>query len=554
MILYFVDRNFNVLGHSVNNKDGFGISNDERVIDILTNVETFSFDILYSNETRDTAEQIANVGNYILRYNVEDNKQTCYTIIDSKQDLESMSINIYSEDTGLDLINDIVGPFNTEKADLDSSVNYAENPSLTPYEGYISATGEFVSHSAFRTSGYVSISQNVDAFLISVSKPMEVVKRFGAAFYDSNHNFTGGPGAYLYVYDTSQVSRLEVPNNSAYIRFTFHVDFDDTRVAESTVRNYSIQEYVNNCVNNSGFAIGINTLKDVKKAIEFNDPQTSQERLLEIMSYYEAEMSFRYLFDGFKITNKYVDIYKKRDSDKGVQLRFGKEVKNVIITRSVADLATAVRAYGVVSDSEGDLYFTLKNYGGTIEEGYYIEDELLCSKKAYQKWSRYLTSREKNSHIIKEFEHECSSQQTLYENALEYLKSIEEPSVSYEVELLYLPKDVVIGDTIHIIDEEKTYITSRVMSIRKSEYSDSITIELGDYSSNHISQYSGGSSGRASGGGSSSEGSSNYESLINKPSINSVILVGNKTSSDLSLISSSNIITNTDIDSIVSGG
>ena len=45
-----------------------------------------------------------------------------------------------------------------------------------------------------------------------------------------------------------------------------------------------------------------------------------------------------------------------------------------------------------------------------------------------------------------------------------------------------------------------------------------------------------------------------YESLVNKPSINDVTLVGNKTGNQLSLINTDDILTEQDIDRIVYGG
>ena len=49
-------------------------------------------------------------------------------------------------------------------------------------------------------------------------------------------------------------------------------------------------------------------------------------------------------------------------------------------------------------------------------------------------------------------------------------------------------------------------------------------------------------------------GSDDYESLINKPQINFVTLLGNKTSEDLGLQSEIEDITNQDIDKIIYGG
>ena len=68
--------------------------------------------------------------------------------------------------------------------------------------------------------------------------------------------------------------------------------------------------------------------------------------------------------------------------------------------------------------------------------------------------------------------------------------------------------------------------------------------------------YSGGSSGGGggSGGGGSSGGTTNYNDLSNKPSVNSVTLIGNKTGEELSLINTTDTIEESTIDQIIYGG
>lgn len=555
MILYLADRRFNIIGNVNDSKgESFVVENDERILDISTSVETFSFDVYYKPSSRTDVEKIFTVGNYILRPIEKENEYKCYTIIDSDQNTNDMSIHIYSEDAGLDLINDICSPFNEEEADLNLSVNLATDFSPL-YDGYINATGEFISNSNFRSTDYLSIESDIDAFLLSAQKSASGGKRFGAAFYDSSKKYVGGPGAYLYVYDSSQVSRVDIPDKAVYIRVSFHVDFDDVRIAESTVHNYTIGEYALNCISNSGFEIGLNALENRLLAIEFSEPQTAKERLLDIMSNFGAEMSFRYEFDGFKIRHKYLNIYQRRGSSNSIDLRFGREVKNIRINKSVADIATAIKAFGVKTDSDNNtIYFTLKNYSGEVEEGYYVSDDLLCSEKAYNKWSRYISDGKKNAHIIKEFEYECQEVNTLYKNALAYLKSVEDLDVNYEIELDHIPSGIGIGDYVQIIDEVgDLYFSSRVLTITSSELNGTSSITLGEFSPEGISGNS--SSGGYSGGGSGGSSSvTDYNSLNNKPSINSITLVGNKTGTQLSLVNSDDSISESDIDTIVYGG
>lgn len=62
------------------------------------------------------------------------------------------------------------------------------------------------------------------------------------------------------------------------------------------------------------------------------------------------------------------------------------------------------------------------------------------------------------------------------------LKKICDEAVTYEVELLYLPDGVKVGDTVSIVDDDdNTYLTARLLKLETSESNDTKEAELGDY-------------------------------------------------------------------------
>jgi len=482
MILYFADRGFNVLGLAGDKiKRGYNIVNDEEEIDVENGVATFSFDIFYSDETRSDIEKLVYVGNYVLRK--DGNEFKAYTIIDTDQSTENRTINVRAEDMGLDLINDIALPFNYETADYEKNVDYTQGSASN--KGYINTNGAYVADNNYRATNHVSLGSSIpEAYLFRVTKTEVGTKRYSLAFYNSSKTFIPGSGKYFYLSDSEQISRVEVPAGAKYVRISFHVDCTSVYFAASSVKSYPITTYVENCVGNSGFEIGLNEIGDVRLPLEFDDTQTCSERLNEVVSSFGAELGFSFEFKNLVISKKMVNLYTHRGADNRVELRMGRDVKNIRISRSVADLATAIIAIGKTVDGNGDeALFTLDGYSGTIESGYYIEGNKLCSQKAYSKWSRYLSASGKRSgHIVKNFEYECGSQQTLYENALADLKAIEDASVTYEVELFTLPSYVGLGDTVYVVDDlGEIYISARVLSIRRSEINDTISVELGEF-------------------------------------------------------------------------
>ena len=117
MIVYFADRRLSILGLASTELDTVAyISDDQTVTDVNTGTTTLSLVIEYDDAGRKSAESMANAGNYILRHDDSRDKDEFFTIIDFEEDVDGHKISIYAEDGGLDLINDVAGPFYAESA------------------------------------------------------------------------------------------------------------------------------------------------------------------------------------------------------------------------------------------------------------------------------------------------------------------------------------------------------------------------------------------------------------------------------------------------------
>ena len=162
----------------------------------------------------------------------------------------------------------------------------------------------------------------------------------------------------------------------------------------------------------------------------------------------------------------------------------GKEVSGFRIKSSIADLATAYRCTGGTPEgSENPI--TLNGY--KYDDGdFYVEGSYVKSRKALEKWSRYQIKTEKNKndvgHIVKSFTYDTTSKSELCNRAVSSLKKICDKAVTYEVELLYLPDGVKVGDTVSIVDDDdNAYLTARLLKLETSESNDTKEAELGDY-------------------------------------------------------------------------
>ena len=115
MIVYFADRKMNILGQaSTQLPKGLTITEDLKTEDIETGVAVFECKIPYDAKTRGKANLCAEVGNYILRSN--NNENEFYTIIDTEIDTKNQEIYVYAEDAGLDLLNEVYGAYEADKA------------------------------------------------------------------------------------------------------------------------------------------------------------------------------------------------------------------------------------------------------------------------------------------------------------------------------------------------------------------------------------------------------------------------------------------------------
>lgn len=248
---------------------------------------------------------------------------------------------------------------------------------------------------------------------------------------------------------------------------------------------YNIAYYINKFAYDSGFEIGINEVSNLTRKLSWDGEDTATKRLLSVATQFDnTEIGFSFKVENMAVTGKYINVYKKRGNDSGVTLTVGKEVSGFRIKSSIADLATAYRCTGGTPEgSENPI--TLNGY--KYDDGdFYVEGSYVKSRKALEKWSRYQIKTEKNKndvgHIVKSFTYNTTSKSELCNRAVSSLKKICDEAVTYEVELLYLPDGVKVGDTVSIVDDDDNiYLTARLLKLEMSESNDTKEAELGDY-------------------------------------------------------------------------
>lgn len=350
MIIYFADRKMNILGQaSTDLPEGIRLTEDWKTQEVETGVTNFEFRLPYTEETRQDVKRYATVGNYILRQDEEDAE--FYTIIEVESDSEKCLVDVYAEDAGLDLLNEIVGSYEADQA-------------------------------------------------------------------------------------------------------------------------YPITHYIEKFTYDSGFEIGLNEISTLTRKLKWEGESTATERIDSVATQFDnAEISYSFQFDGFSVLHKYINIHKKRGKEIESELRMDRDINNIHATKSVEKLATALIVTGGTPEGS-EAPITLNGY--SYDDGdFYVDGTYVKSRKALEKWSRYLWDKvnveNDVGHIVRTFSYDTTDQSELCNRAISELKDRCEPEEYYEIELVQLPDNIAIGDTINVVDDnDELYLSARLLKLEKS--------------------------------------------------------------------------------------
>lgn len=257
---------------------------------------------------------------------------------------------------------------------------------------------------------------------------------------------------------------------------------------EATEAN-TAEWYINKYIVDSGFEIGINEISEDPKKLKWEGEDTVTARLASIATQFgDYEISYSFAIKGLAITNKYINIHKKRGKDVGVTLRLNKDIDRIVTTKSVANLATAFVCEGGVKDNEETpITFTSEKF--TYDDGdFFVDGNKVKSRKANAKWSRYVWNKEPNKlkgfegYIVRPYSYNTTKASTLYEHAVTELKKVCDMEVNYEIDVTKLPEGTKIGDRINIVDDAgEMYVSSRVLQIEASVVDQKHKATLGEH-------------------------------------------------------------------------
>lgn len=247
---------------------------------------------------------------------------------------------------------------------------------------------------------------------------------------------------------------------------------------------YPISHYINKYASGAGFQIGVNEAESLTRKLSWDGEATAAERIASVATQFDGcEVSYSFDIKGLSVVKKYINIFKKRGKDIGTQLRLNRDIDRIITTKSIANLATALQCTGGTPE-ESEAPITLDGY--EYDDGdFHVDGSVLKSRKALQRWSRYLwrtdEAQQSGGHITKQYSYDTLNQSTLCAHAITQLKKIREAEVNYEIDIAQLPDNVKIGDRIFIIDSVgELYVSARLLKLETSVANNEQTAFLGE--------------------------------------------------------------------------
>ena len=301
----------------------------------------------------------------------------------------------------------------------------------------------------------------------------------GIGTYEFTVDKTGNPeiekinvGCYLMVKDGSklrsfEIMRIEEDKNSKTV---YAEDAGLDLLGEQVPpykadKSYPITHYIEEFTFDSGWEVGTNEIPSTTtRKLEWQGTETATKRLLQLVKRFDAEISYDFEFLNDKIYKKLIHIHKRIGEDKKVRLEVGREASNVKRTISIENLATTLVATGADGITLAGAEYNEGNIRSDLNSIYLVDYD------AVARWKRagYTPA---GGGIVKRYESEAKTPQSLMVEAVIKLKQWNHPEVTYDVPINILPREVNIGDTVVIVDhhyEPALIVSGRVSSIKKS--------------------------------------------------------------------------------------
>ncbi|MBS6191282.1 MAG: phage tail protein, partial [Haemophilus parainfluenzae] len=245
---------------------------------------------------------------------------------------------------------------------------------------------------------------------------------------------------------------------------------------------FPIKYYIEEFAGSSGFKIGVNEISKLSRKLEWDSGATALERIQSVATQFDnAELEFRFEFNGNQLVNRYIDIKKRRGTDKVHTLYVNRDINSIKTKEDIYQLVNAIKPIGGTPDG-ADKPVDLKGYNWVDPNNRFRLDKttgIIYDRENIKQWSRTHTD---DNYFLQQLDFETTTKNKLVDYALKHLKDYGKPLVSYEVDIANIPYNLLVGDKIKLVDEkEELYLESRVQELKYDYTTDSVEATLSDF-------------------------------------------------------------------------
>lgn len=245
---------------------------------------------------------------------------------------------------------------------------------------------------------------------------------------------------------------------------------------------YNVAHYIERFTYDSGFKIGLNEISKLTRKLEWEGEATALERIQSVATQFDnAEIEFRFEFIGNQLSQRYIDIKKKRGTTDFHRMFVNKDIHSIVVEEDIYQLVNAIYATGGTEEGK-DQPINLKGFTWTDPEGRFVLNKtsgIIRDTQNIKQWSRDNT----NSHyFLQHKQWETTNKTILVNNVVSHLKKYSQPITNYIVDIANIPDILQVGDTVELVDEnEKLYLSSRVQQLTFRYESNTCEAVLSDF-------------------------------------------------------------------------
>lgn len=211
---------------------------------------------------------------------------------------------------------------------------------------------------------------------------------------------------------------------------------------------------------------------------------TCIERIKSVANFFGYEVFYSFEIERFNITRKIVNLIIKRgDQDTKLQLRYDKDLSDIVIKTSITNMCTCLAVTGgTPSGSETPINLNGYTYNFTdpdTGDKYQVVNGEMRNITAMSRWASKLDT---DGHMVRQYSYDTEDKATLAGQARAQLQEWSKPEVNYEVTVVNLPENARIGDRVYIIDDAgELYLDARILKLETSVTQGTVQATFGDY-------------------------------------------------------------------------